>query len=152
MAPRLKIFEWSDGFHRFTVAASSRSRALAAWGMRQDIFASGLAREAPDSEDAQAARAAPGQVVERGLAVDAGQVEARGEKKKVRAGPTAAQTRRVETLSGRLQDLERSHAEALGVLAQDIRALEHRRDEAQRRFGDARARLVRDLAAAREKL
>lgn len=90
MAARLKVFEWSDGFRRFTVAASFRPRALAAWGMQQDIFASGLAREAPDSEDAQAARAAPGQVIERGLAVDAGQVGVRREKKKVRAGPTAA--------------------------------------------------------------
>ncbi len=46
MAPRLKVFEWSDGFHRFTVAAASRPKALAAWGIHQDIFASGLAREA----------------------------------------------------------------------------------------------------------
>ena len=70
MAPRLKLFEWSDGFHRFTVAAASRPKALAAWGTRQDIFASGLAREAPDAEDAEAARARPGEVIERRLTVD----------------------------------------------------------------------------------
>jgi len=72
MAPKLKVFEWSDGFHRFTVAATSRPKALAAWGIQQDIFASGLAREAPEAEDAEAARARPGVVVERGLAVDVG--------------------------------------------------------------------------------
>ncbi len=73
MAPRLKVFEWSDGFHRFTVAAPSRPKALAAWGIQQDIFASGLAKEAPEAEDAEAARARPGEVVERGLTVDIGQ-------------------------------------------------------------------------------
>lgn len=152
MAARLKVFEWSDGFRRFTVAASSRPRALAAWGMQQDIFASGLAREAPDSEDAQAARAAPGQVIERGLAVDAGQVGVRREKKKVRAGPTAAQRRRVETIAVKLQDLERLHAEAQAVLEQAIQDLERRRDEERRRFSDARTRLARDLEAARAKV
>ncbi|MGO4408569.1 MULTISPECIES: hypothetical protein [unclassified Brevundimonas] len=152
MALRLKIFEWSDGFHRFTVAASSRPKALAAWGIQQDIFASGLAREAPDSEDAEAARAAPGQVMERGLVVDVGQAEPRPEKKNIPAGPTAAQRRRVEILEGQLQDLKRSHAEAMGDLERDMKALEGRQDEEQQRFGDAQARLVRDLEAAREKL
>ena len=71
MAPRLKVFEWSDGFHRFTVAASSRSKALAAWGIQQDIFASGLAREAVETEDEAAARARPGTVIERGAVAGA---------------------------------------------------------------------------------
>jgi hypothetical protein len=41
----LKVFSWSDGFHAFTVAASSRPKALAAWGMSRDIFKDGLAHE-----------------------------------------------------------------------------------------------------------
>ena len=152
MAPRLKVFEWSDGFHRFTVAASSRPRALAAWGIQQDIFASGLAREVADGEDEAAARARPGEVIERGLAVDVGQVEPRSEKKKARTGPTLAQKRRVETLAARLRELEQSHAEAAGALEQDIKALEIRRDEARRRFKEARDRLAKELDAARRKL
>lgn len=45
MAARLKLFEWSDGFHTFTVAASSRPKALVAWGSGQDLFATGLPRK-----------------------------------------------------------------------------------------------------------
>ncbi|MBF6603782.1 MAG: hypothetical protein ITG03_12555, partial [Sphingorhabdus sp.] len=48
MAQKLKVFAWSDGFHAFTVATSSKPKALAAWGMGQDIFKSGLAREIHD--------------------------------------------------------------------------------------------------------
>lgn len=40
MAQKLKVFTWSDGFHAHTVAVSSRPKALAAWGVSQDIFKS----------------------------------------------------------------------------------------------------------------
>nr|WP_314435032.1 hypothetical protein [uncultured Brevundimonas sp.] len=45
MAPRLKVFRWSDGFHAYSVAVSSRPKALSAWGSGQDLFATGLAAE-----------------------------------------------------------------------------------------------------------
>ena len=51
MAARLKVFTWSDGFHAFTVAASSRPKALAAWGVGQDLFKSGLARQIEQGPD-----------------------------------------------------------------------------------------------------
>lgn len=152
MAPRLKVFEWSDGFHRFTVAASSRPKALAAWGVKQDIFASGLAKEVPEGEDAEAARARPGEVIERGLAVDVGDVGPRRERAPSRKGPTAAQKRRVEDLSGRLQALETSYAESAEALRQETARLEARAADEKARFEKARTRLVRDLAEAREKL
>jgi len=152
MAPRLKVFEWSDGFHRFTVAASSRPRALAACGFQQDIFASGLAREVADGEDEAAARARPGEVIERGLAVDVGRAEPRSERKKARTGPTLGQKRRVEALAAQLEALEQAHAEAAGVLEKDIKALEVRRDEERRRFKQARDRVIHELEAAKRKL
>ena len=65
LAAPLKVFEWSDGVHTYTVAVSSRAKALAAWGVRQDLFASGTAREHAESPDAEAARAHPGQIVKR---------------------------------------------------------------------------------------
>lgn len=151
MAPRLKVFEWSDGFHRFTVAAPSRPKALAAWGMQQDIFASGLAREAPDAQDAAAARARPGDVIERGLAVDLGEAGPLA-KREARKGPTAAEKRRAQRLADDLEALDRAYAESAESVRVEMRRLETRAAEEKARFEQMRTRLVRDLAAAREKL
>ena len=43
MAAKLKVFRYSDGFHAWTVAASSRPKALAAWGVKRDLFKDGSA-------------------------------------------------------------------------------------------------------------
>ena len=152
MAPRLKVFEWSDGFNRFTVAAPSRPKALAAWGIQQDIFASGLAREAPEAEDAEAARARPGEVVERGLTVDIGKAGPRAARARARKGPTAAEKRRVERLADDLEKLERAYADSAQAVRADMENLEARAAEEKARFGQTRSRLIHDLAKAREKL
>ena len=152
MAPRLKVFEWSDGFHRFTVAAASRPKALAAWGIQQDIFASGLAREAPEPEDAEAARARPGEVVERGLTVDVGKAGPRAARVTARKGPTAAEKRRVERLADEMEALERAYADSAEAVRAEMRSLEARAVEEKTRFDQTRTKLVRDLAKAREKL
>jgi len=55
MARALKVFTWSDGFHRYTVAETSRAKALAAWETDRDLFKEGVAKEAPDAPDAKAA-------------------------------------------------------------------------------------------------
>lgn len=65
MARALKVFTWSDGFHRYTVAETSRAKALAAWETDRDLFKEGVAQEAPDAPDAKAALAAPGAVIRR---------------------------------------------------------------------------------------
>ncbi len=65
MARAPKVFTWSDGFHRYTVAATSRVKALAAWETDRDLFKEGVAQEAPDAPDAKAALAAPGAVIRR---------------------------------------------------------------------------------------
>lgn len=65
MARAPKVFTWSDGFHRYTVAATSRAKALAAWETDRDLFKEGVAYEAPDAPDAKAALAAPGAVIRR---------------------------------------------------------------------------------------
>jgi hypothetical protein len=57
---RLKVFQATLGFHDSVVAVSSRPKALEAWGVRQDLFAEGLAREADDPQAIKAARAQPG--------------------------------------------------------------------------------------------
>lgn len=65
MARAPKVYTWSDGFHRYTVAATSRVKALAAWETDRDLFKDGVATEAPDAPDAEAALAAPGAVIRR---------------------------------------------------------------------------------------
>jgi len=65
MARAPKVFTWSDGFHRYTVAATSRAKALAAWETDRDLFKEGVAQEAPGAPDAKAALAAPGAVIRR---------------------------------------------------------------------------------------
>ncbi|HVK43270.1 MAG TPA: cell envelope biogenesis protein TolA, partial [Phenylobacterium sp.] len=65
MAPRLKVFVTSDGLTDYVVAASSRPKALAAWGAHQDLFKTGGARETDDPDLVAAATASPGEVLRR---------------------------------------------------------------------------------------
>ncbi|MDB5475835.1 MAG: hypothetical protein JWP49_1346 [Phenylobacterium sp.] len=65
MAPRLKVFTTSDGLTDYVVAASSKPKALAAWGSHQDLFKTGLAHETDDPELVKAATAKPGEVLRR---------------------------------------------------------------------------------------
>ena len=69
MARKLKVFCYSDGFHSWTVAAPSRAKALEAWGVKRDLFKDGAAREIQIGRDREAALAAPGELIERGLSV-----------------------------------------------------------------------------------
>lgn len=158
MAPRLKVFTWSDGFHAFTVAAPSRPKALAAWGMERDIFAGGLAREIKEGPDHDAALERPGEVIERGLAVDVGEVAPRRKKKPPaapkRAAPSKSARDKVRALEAELAALERDQAAARrkleaeaarvaraldGLSARQLKAHDRLRD----RLADARAALGR---------
>lgn len=57
---RLKVFQATLGFHDSVVAATSRPKALAAWGVRQDLFAEGMAKAAEDPKAIAAALKQPG--------------------------------------------------------------------------------------------
>jgi hypothetical protein len=56
---KLKVFQAQFGFYDTVVAAPSRAAALRAWGIRQDLFASGEARETTDAAAIAAATAQP---------------------------------------------------------------------------------------------
>jgi hypothetical protein len=56
---KLKVFQAQFGFYDTVVAAPSRAAALRAWGMRQDLFASGEATETTDAAAIAAATAQP---------------------------------------------------------------------------------------------
>lgn len=157
MAPRLKVFSWSDGFHAFTVAASSRPKALAAWGMERDIFASGLAREIKEGPDYDAALERPGEVIERGLAVDVGEVAPRRKPKAKAAsskpaGSSKADRERVRALEAELRALEREQAAARRDLEAEAARVARALDSLSARQRRERDRLGERLEKARAAL
>jgi len=110
MARAPRVFTWSDGFHRYTVAATSRAKALAAWETDRDLFKEGVAEEAPDAPDAKAALAAPGAVIRRAE----GGLKSAVDKltpPKTRKADGAAEARRKKALAEALAALEAAEAE-----------------------------------------
>lgn len=147
MAPRLKVFCWSDGFHAFTVAASSRPKALEAWGVRQDLFATGLARQINDGSDHDAALETPGTVIERGLKVEVGKTRKRA------TGARQAQADRARqekiALEADLAALDEAQAAEAHQLDAELKALEERRRRLETDHKDRRAALLARLKKAR---
>ena len=62
---RLKVFQASLGFFESVVAVPSRPAALEAWGVRQNLFAEGMATIATDQAAVEAALAHPGEPLRR---------------------------------------------------------------------------------------
>lgn len=151
MAAKLKVFTWSDGFHAFTVAVSSKPKALAAWGIGQDLFKSGLAHEVASGPSHAAARAAPGEVIQTGEAVDIGAL-AKAPKACPKPGPGPARKARVKALEASLATMDADHAEAIAKIGRQIGELEGRRDALRSDQSREREELVRCLKIERGKL
>ncbi|HEY3799419.1 MAG TPA: hypothetical protein VGL58_13795 [Caulobacteraceae bacterium] len=66
-ARRLKVFQAQFGFYDTVVAVPSQAAALRAWGVRQDLFASGEAKVATDGAAVKAALAHPGETLRRAV-------------------------------------------------------------------------------------
>jgi hypothetical protein len=149
MAPRLKVFVTSDGLTDYVVAASSRAKALAAWGTHQDLFKTGLAHETDDAGLVKAAQAQPETVLRR----PAGSRQVLAALKPARktaakpAGPTKAQLDKVARLEARRDALERDHRAALDRLDAQRAALEDKHAEARR---EAEAALAVARAVVRD--
>ncbi|MFN3877078.1 MAG: hypothetical protein ACK4MH_01735 [Brevundimonas sp.] len=146
MAARLKVFTWSDGFHAFTVAVSSRPKALEAWGSKQDLFASGLASEVSVGADYDAALAAPGEVIQRGLIIDIGEI---AKAPRAKTSPNKARRARVEALEAELAALDADHARVLSELDEEAARLETRRAQLARDHDAGRKALLTKLKKAR---
>ncbi|MDB5494707.1 MAG: hypothetical protein JWP86_2044 [Phenylobacterium sp.] len=125
MAARLKVFVTSDGLTDYVVAASSKPKALAAWGSHQDLFKTGLARETDDPALVKAAMKRPGEVLRRPAGT-------RGELAKLKpakqaaakpAGPSKAALRKVADLEKKLAELDAAHAAAAAKLESQRAAL-----------------------------
>ena len=156
MARKLKVFCYSDGFHSWTVATTSRAKALEAWGVKRDLFKDGSAREIDVGPDRAAALAAPGELIERGLSVDVGKVEKtkapKAKTRPVTAKADAKARARVKALEAELEALDEAQAEEMAALEAEREALERRATDLAKRQRRARDDLKAKLKAARAKL
>jgi hypothetical protein len=152
MAARLKVFVTSDGLTDYVVATSSRPKALAAWGVRQDLFAQGAAREVDDPALVKAALAQPDEVLERpaGSAATLKAIKAAAPVK--RRAPSKAAMQKVADLGAELEALEGRWADQAAALQADREELDAR--EARERVAHAaeRAKLSAALESARKRL
>lgn len=142
MATKLKVFTWSDGFHAYTVATTSRAKALAAWGVARDLFKDGDATEISDGADYDVALAEPGETIKRGLSVDVGKVRSVPKPK----APKKADLARVATLEQALADLEAEQDAAAKALAEKRARLDRQEKSSNADY----ARRLRDLQARLE--
>ncbi|WP_296818288.1 hypothetical protein [Brevundimonas sp.] len=172
MARRPKVFCWSDGLRIFTVAAPSRVKALAAWGVERDLFKLGGAREVEDGPDYEAALERPGEVLERRLEIEAGPDPAKSRRpakagesprkavvRRPPPGPSKADLAGLKRLEAAMTGLEARQARERGAVEVRVSRAEQALDEAreaerrlrldQRR---TRAALEVELSAARAKL
>ena len=144
---KLKVFTWSDGFHAYTVATTSRAKALTAWGVARDLFKDGDAREITDGADHDAALAQPGETVRRGLSVDVGKVSRVAKPKP----PNKADVERVAALERELDALRAAHDAAAAELADRRRRLEDEAASLDRDFDERSKALSKRLDGARHK-
>jgi hypothetical protein len=150
MAARLKVFVTSDGLTDFVVAASSRPKALAAWGVRQDLFKEGLAHEADDPALAAEALARPGEVLRRPTGSRAAPSRLKAPPKP--KGPSKAALRRVAELRAKLAAAEAANDEAEAAFEAARRRLEAEAEGRRRRAASQRDRLRKSLEAAERAL
>lgn len=150
MAARLKVFQYSDGFHAWTVAASSRAKALAAWGVQRDLFKDGSAREIDSGPDYEAALKAPGELIERGLAVDIGEIRTTKASK-----PSAASQKakaQVEALEQALEALDRDYSAQVEAISDERAALDAKAASLETAHARDRDALKAKLKTARARL
>lgn len=154
MAARLKVFGWSDGFHSWTVATSSRPKALAAWEVEQDLFKTGLAHEIETGPERDQAMASPGTVIKSRLSIDPATVTRGKPKSNAKSTRDDAKRRKAEVrvaeLKVELDALDARSATELEALQTRLTALEQEIEAVRSRDEAARASLKARLLKARK--
>ena len=151
MAQRLKVFVTSDGLTDYVVAASSRAKALAAWGAHQDLFKTGGAHETDVPDLVAAATAAPGRVLRRAANTHAALASA-PKRSKPKPGPSKAALEKVARLERDLAETVSVHEAELTDIEAAREALDIRQAEVEKRFSSRRAELQAALREARAAL
>ena len=152
MAARLKVFVTSDGLTDYVVAVSSRAKALAAWGVRQDVFKEGAAHETDDPALVKAALARPGEVLRRPAGTRGELARLKPVKAEKPKGPSKAQLRKVADLESKLAELDRTQEASLAELDRQQADLDRRRRALEARHAKRREALEASLKAARAAL
>lgn len=153
MPPRLKVFVTSDGLTDFVVATTSKAKALAAWGVHQDVFKTGLAHETADADLVASATAKPGEVLRRPAGT-------RGELAKLKPAkaapkpkaPSKTTLKKVADLERRIAELDAAHEKAAADIARERTELERREAALARSHAGRRKTLEAALSAARQAL
>ncbi|MDB5450491.1 MAG: hypothetical protein JWQ52_1619 [Phenylobacterium sp.] len=149
MAPRLKVFVTSDGLTDYVIATSSRAKALAAWGVRQDIFKEGLAHETDEPALVEAATAQPGEVLRR-PAGTRGQLAKLKPQKAKPAGPSKAALKKIADLEKKLAALDAAHSQARARLDAERATLDRKAEALDADHAARREKLAAALSAARQ--
>jgi hypothetical protein len=152
MAPRLKVFVTSDGLTDYIVAVSSRAKALAAWGIRQDVFKEGQAHETDEPALVKAALAQPGEVLRRPTGAAGKLAKLKPAKVAKPAGPSRAQLKKVADLEAQLAALQAEQERAAAALADERARLERRAEQLSKSQAKAREALEARLSVARQAL
>lgn len=153
MARAPKVFTWSDGFHRYTVAATSRAKALAAWETDRDLFKEGVAQEAPEAPDAKAALAAPGAVIRRAEGGLKSAVDKLPRVKPRKAGDAAEKKRKAALAKAEaaLEAAEAEQRDAEADLERRRRELEAEGQVLERSWTARRAKLRKTVESLRSR-
>ncbi|WP_269716690.1 hypothetical protein [Caulobacter sp. NIBR2454] len=149
---RLKTFITSDGLTDFVVATTSRPKALAAWGVHQDLFKQGAARETDDAALKKAAEKTPEVVLERPAGGRKGPIQVPKEAPPPKPSK-AKEAARLEltALKAKQEALVAEEAEAQAALAKRRAALDKEAEELTKQFEARKDELGRQLAEARLK-
>ena len=166
-APRkLKVFQAQIGFYDTVVAASSQPAALRAWGMRQDLFASGHAKLAEDPQAIEAARAHPETPLKRAVgSTDAFALEAahlpdvpaaRGRRKvaspgTIKAPPNATPAVRATASKSKPKPKPKPDRGRLEAAEAKLQAVEADRREEEAAFARRLASLEEEMTQAKSK-
>jgi hypothetical protein len=146
---RLKVFVTSDGLTDYVVATSSKAKALAAWGLRQDVFKEGAAHETDDPALVKAALAQPGEVLRKPAGTREKLARLKPAKPAKATGPSKAQLKRVATLEKQLADLDADHDNAAAAMERARADLDAREEALHARHEARRAKLEAALGAAK---
>jgi len=152
VAARLKVFVTSDGLTDYVVAVSSRAKALAAWGVRQDVFKEGAAHETDDPALVKAALAQPGEVLRRPAGTRGDLAKLKPAKRAEPKGPTKAQLKKVADLQVKLAELDAAHERAVSEIDEARAELDRRRQTLDERHARRREALEASLTAAQSAL
>lgn len=164
---KLKVFQAQFGFYDTVVAAASRAAALRAWGIHQNLFASGEATVTADEAAVAAAIAHPGTPLRRAVGsqdpfaleptglpkiLDAPKNAAakQGAKSKP-VGPRRARADRskLDGAEKALRELDERRKLEEADFRREREAMEARREAAQRAYVDARKAATAKVANAR---